>query len=119
MPKDQRRQRVEVAPMSNALTWIALVYGFAPRRHLRSCGSPDEIGISLASVRSEELMDNRDNDDLRDKKPTLDDPLGIANAPVPQDADDIRATNDPDEVAQRRARALGQADGEVRTGPGD
>ena len=63
-------------------------------------------------------MDNRDND-LRDKEPTLDDPLGIADAPVPQDANDIRATNDPDEVARRRARALGQADGEVRRTPGD
>jgi hypothetical protein len=54
----------------------------------------------------------------KDKTP-LDDPLGIADAPVPQDANDIHATNDPDEVAQRRARARGQADGEVRTGPGD
>ena len=43
----------------------------------------------------------------KDKLP-LDDPLGIADAPVPQDADDIHATNDPDEVARRRARALGQ-----------
>jgi len=52
-------------------------------------------------------------------KTSLDDPLGIADAPVPQDANDIHATNDPDEVAQRRARARGQADGEVRTGPSD
>ena len=35
----------------------------------------------------------------KDKKLSLDDPLGIADAPVPQDADDIHATNDPDEVA--------------------
>ena len=49
----------------------------------------------------------------KDKLP-LDDPLGIAGAPVPQDADDIHATNDPDEVAARRARALGEKDGEVR-----
>ena len=47
----------------------------------------------------------------------LDDPLGIADAPVPQDANDIHATNDPDEVARRRARALGEAEGETR-GPG-
>jgi hypothetical protein len=38
----------------------------------------------------------------------LDDPLGIADAPVPQDADDIHATDNPDEVARRRARALGE-----------
>ena len=43
----------------------------------------------------------------------------IADAPVPQDANDFHATNDPDEVASRRARALGEKDGEVRTGPGD
>jgi len=47
-------------------------------------------------------------------KPSLDDPLGIADAPVPKDANDIHATNDPDEVAARRARALGEKDGEVR-----
>jgi len=52
----------------------------------------------------------------KDKLP-LDDPLGIADAPVPQDENDIRATNDPDEVARRRARALGESDGEFR-GPG-
>jgi hypothetical protein len=49
----------------------------------------------------------------KDKLP-LDDPLGIADAPVPQAADDIKATNDPDEVATRRARALGEKDGELR-----
>jgi hypothetical protein len=60
-------------------------------------------------------MDNRDRtDDLRDEELKLDDPLGIADAVVPQDANDIRATNDPAEVAQRRARALGEADGETR-----
>ena len=48
----------------------------------------------------------------------LDDPLGIADAPVPKDADDFHATNDPDEVARRRARALGENDGTVR-GPGE
>jgi len=50
-------------------------------------------------------------------KNSLDDPLGIADQPVPRDANDIHATNDPDEVARRRARALGEADGEWR-GPG-
>jgi len=49
----------------------------------------------------------------KDKLP-LDAPLGIADAPVPQAADDIKATNDPDEVATRRARALGEKDGELR-----
>jgi hypothetical protein len=49
----------------------------------------------------------------------LDDPLGIADAPVPQDANDVHATNEPDEVAARRARALGQKDGEVRRTPVD
>ena len=48
---------------------------------------------------------------------SLDDPLGIADQPVPRDANDIHATNDPDEVARRRARALGESDGEFR-GPG-
>lgn len=52
---------------------------------------------------------------MRKDKRSLDDPLGIADAPVPQDADDIHATNDPDEVAHRRARALGEAD--VKCGP--
>ena len=47
-------------------------------------------------------------------KTSLDDPLGIADAPVPKDADDIHATNDPDEVARRRARALGENDGTSR-----
>jgi hypothetical protein len=51
-------------------------------------------------------------------KTSLDDPLGIADAPVPKDANDVHATNDPDEVARRRARALGENDGTVR-GPGD
>ena len=51
-------------------------------------------------------------------KPSLDDPLGIADAPVPKDANDIHATNDPDEVARRRARALGENDGTFR-GPGE
>jgi len=65
-------------------------------------------------------MDNRDRtDDLRDTDNPLDDPLGIADAPVPQDANDIHATNDPDEVAQRRRRALGKADGEWQRTPGD
>lgn len=54
----------------------------------------------------------------KDKLP-LDDPLGIADAPVPKAPDDIHATNDPDEVAARRARALGEKDGEIRTTPGD
>jgi hypothetical protein len=62
---------------------------------------------------------NRVLEDLMDKdKPSLDDPLGIAGAPVPKDANDIHATNDPDEVARRRARARGDNDPEVR-GPGD
>ena len=51
-------------------------------------------------------------------KPSLDDPLGIADAPVPKDANDIHATNNPDEVARRRARALGENDGTFR-GPGE
>jgi hypothetical protein len=51
-------------------------------------------------------------------KPSLDDPLGIADAPVPTDAHDIHATNDPDEVARRRARARGENDGTFR-GPGE
>ena len=42
-------------------------------------------------------MDNRDRTD--DTEQTLDDLLGIAHAPVPRDANDIHATNDPDEVA--------------------
>jgi hypothetical protein len=50
-------------------------------------------------------------------KNSLDDPLGIADQPVPRDANDIHATNDPDEVARRRARALGESDGEFK-GPG-
>ena len=49
-------------------------------------------------------------------KTSLDDPLGIADAPVPKDANDIHATNDPDEVARRRARALGE--NETVRGPG-
>lgn len=52
----------------------------------------------------------------KDKLP-LDDPLGIADAPVPQDANDIHATNDPDEVARRRARARGE--GTETTGLGN
>ena len=47
-------------------------------------------------------------------KPSLDDPLGIADAPVPKDANDIHATNDPVEIARRRARALGENDGTDR-----
>ena len=65
-------------------------------------------------------MDNRDRtNDLRDTDQTLDDPLGIADAPVPQDANDFHASNDPDEVARRRARALGKSDGEWKKGSGD
>jgi hypothetical protein len=65
-------------------------------------------------------MENRDRtDDLPDKDQTLDDPLGIADQPVKQDANDFHATNDPDEVAQRRARAHGKSDGEVKTGAGE
>jgi hypothetical protein len=56
---------------------------------------------------------------MKKKKGSLDDPLGIADEPVPRDPDDIHATNDPDEVAQRRARALGESDGEVTRTPGD
>jgi hypothetical protein len=52
-----------------------------------------------------------------EKDNQLDDPLGIADAPVPRDEHDFHATNDPDEIARRRARALGEAEGEVR-GPG-
>ena len=65
-------------------------------------------------------MDKRkDIQNLDDKESTLDDPLGIADAPVARDASDIHAGNSPEEVARRRARALGQADGEVKTGPSD
>jgi len=56
----------------------------------------------------EQLKDERDRDER------LEDPLGIKHAPVPQDANDIHATNDPDEVAARRERALGERDGETR-----
>jgi len=60
-------------------------------------------------------MDNRDRTEHpRKKKLSLDDPLGIADMPVPRDPDDIHATNDPDEVAMRRERALGERDGETR-----
>ena len=55
---------------------------------------------------------------MRKHKSSLDDPLGIADAPVPKDANDIHATNDPDEVARRRARARGETEPTVR-GPGD
>jgi len=55
---------------------------------------------------------------MKKDKPSLDDPLGIADAPVPKDANDFHATNDPDEVARRRARARGETEPEVR-GPGD
>ena len=65
-------------------------------------------------------MEKRDrNDDLPDNEQTLDDPLGIADQPVKQDENDFHATNDPDEVAQRRARAHGKSDGEVKTGAGE
>jgi hypothetical protein len=53
----------------------------------------------------------------KDNELPLDDPLGIADEPVARDANDVHATNDPDEVARRRARARGEAEGEVR-GPG-
>jgi hypothetical protein len=65
--------------------------------------------------RGTELALNPVLEDLMDKdKPSLDDPLGIAGAPVPKDANDIHATNDPDEVARRRARARGETEPEVR-----
>jgi hypothetical protein len=65
------------------------------------------------------LAPDRVVEDLMKKdERSLDDPLGIADAPVPKDANDIHATNDPDEVARRRARALGETEPEVR-GPGD
>jgi hypothetical protein len=54
--------------------------------------------------------------DNRDKDQPLDDPLGIADAPVPQDENDFHAGNSPEEVRARRERALGEADGEVVTG---
>ena len=53
----------------------------------------------------------------KDNELPLDDPLGIADEPVARDANDVHATNDPDEVARRRARPRGEADGDVR-GPG-
>jgi hypothetical protein len=51
---------------------------------------------------------------MKKGKKSLEDPLGIADAPVPKDEKDIHATNDPDEVARRRARALGQDEPEER-----
>ena len=60
-------------------------------------------------------MSDRDQlKDERTKDERLEDPLGIKHAPVPQAPDDIHATNDPDEVAMRRERALGERDGETR-----
>jgi hypothetical protein len=47
-------------------------------------------------------MDNRDRDDL-----DLEDPLGIAQQPVPAD-DRIQASNDPASRRRRRKRALGE-----------
>ena len=64
----------------------------------------------------------KDRDQLKDernKDERLEDPLGIKHAPVPQDPDDIHATNDADEVAMRRERALGERDGETRGMPSD
>ena len=62
----------------------------------------------------------KDRDQIKDERSSddrLKDPLGIEHAPVPKDPGDISATNDPDEVAMRRERALGERDGETR-GPG-
>lgn len=53
---------------------------------------------------------------MKKDQTSLDDPLGIDDAPVPKDANDVHATNDPDEVARRRARALGE--NETVRGPG-
>jgi len=73
-------------------------------------------------------MTNRDRDQDpqeidqtvdQDSDPPLDDPLGIAHEPVARDANDVHASNDPDEVARRRARARGESDGEVKTGLGE
>ena len=60
-------------------------------------------------------MDNRDRDfGTDDDRMTLDDPLGIANAPVTPDGT-IRASHDEESVRRRRKRALGE-DVEVRRG---
>jgi hypothetical protein len=58
-------------------------------------------------------MSNRDFGS-EDDRMELDDPLGIANAPVTPEGN-IRASNDEESVRRRRKRALGE-DVEVRTG---
>ena len=64
-------------------------------------------------------MDNRDRDAGEDRM-DLDDPLGIAQEPVPVTRDDrIRASNDEDEVRRRRRRARGGDIEESRLGVGD
>ena len=62
-------------------------------------------------------MDNRDRDSGEDRM-DLDDPLGIAQEPVPKD-DRIRASGDEDSVRRRRRRALGEDVEESRLGIGD
>lgn len=47
----------------------------------------------------------------------LDNPLGLNGEPVTKD-ERIHASNDPDEVRRRRARALGQDEPEVTNGLG-
>jgi hypothetical protein len=69
--------------------------------------------------KEEKLMDNRDRDSGEDRM-DLDDPLGIAQQPVPVTSEDrIRASGDEDEVRRRRRRALGQDVEESRLGVGD
>lgn len=66
-------------------------------------------------------MDNRDrNRDTNDAESNdLENPLGIAREPVPQDASDrIRASDDEASVRRRRARAGLGPDGDDRTTDG-
>lgn len=58
-------------------------------------------------------MKSRDNFGSDSDRMELDDPLGIADAPVTPDGS-IRASNDEASVRRRRRRALGE-DVEVRT----
>ena len=62
-------------------------------------------------------MDDRDR--TPDEETSLENPLGIANAPVTPDAPEhLRASDDPEEVRRRRQRALAE-DPNPRLGMGD
>src|SRR5262249_19181049 len=58
-------------------------------------------------------------DDLNETDQPLDDPLGIAHVPIAKSPNDPHATNDPEEVARRRARARGENDGEFKSDLGE